>query len=101
MGARPEAVRRRVSDPQSRRRDRMRKVESGMSDQGGLSRRQFVRSGGLLVAAATALGFRRPAVAAEGTAPVKDAGIPRKTLGRTGAQVSILGLGTAPMGHRN
>jgi hypothetical protein len=82
----------------------MRKVESENNVRDGLSRRQFVRNGGLLVAAAGALGYRSLGLAApvpEGTAPAKDAAIPRKKLGRTGAEVSILGLGTAPMGHRN
>lgn len=59
-----------------------------------LSRREFVRAGSLLVASAAvgsgALG-KEPEVQP----------IPRKVLGKTGARVTILGLGTAPMGHRN
>ncbi len=63
-----------------------------------LTRRQFVK-GGLLatVAAATA-----PAVLVRGEEAVGDLGpIPKVVLGKTGEKVSILGLGTACLGHKN
>jgi predicted aldo/keto reductase-like oxidoreductase len=59
-----------------------------------LSRREFVRAGGILAAAAVGCRLLE-------TRAAEAAAIPRRPLGRTGAEVSILGLGTAPMGHRN
>jgi len=64
---------------------------------GSLTRRVFVK-GGLLAAGAVAIGGRARGDEAKKTSP---APIPRRVLGRTGVEVPILGLGTAPMGHRN
>ena len=56
------------------------------------SRREFVRRGAVTtVGAAALLGADR--------APAADRPIPRRTLGRTGAKVSIIGFGAAPLGH--
>ncbi len=65
---------------------------------GCFSRREFVKVGGAIAAAVVggeSLGRaeEKPATGA--------AQIPRSRLGKTGVEVSILGLGTAPMGHRN
>lgn len=78
------------------------------SDEQGLSRREFLESGGLLAGAA-ALGLVAggctggPGAAsgpAKSVSAMDDLGeIPRKLLGRTGEKVSILGLGTACMGE--
>ncbi len=71
-------------------------------EQEQLSRRSFIESSGALVGAA-ALGSGvagNAARAAEPASPGDDLGpIPRRVLGKTGAQVSILGLGTADMGE--
>lgn len=78
-----------------------------------LSRREFVRGGALAAGAALGLlGAGRDARAAEdappeapkppaGTEAVRAAPIPKAVLGRTGVEVSILGLGTALLGHQN
>lgn len=63
---------------------------------GVLSRRDFVRAG---VATAGVLGLGRLGAVEEGKAV--PAPLPRRALGKTGAEVTILGLGTACMGHRN
>ncbi len=70
------------------------------SDQ--VSRRSFIGSGGALVgAAALGSGLGGPAEAGpQSGSPDDDLGpIPRRVLGKTGAMVSILGLGTADMGE--
>ncbi|MGH9360752.1 MAG: aldo/keto reductase, partial [Thermoanaerobaculia bacterium] len=67
------------------RSERTERVESAV-----LSRRDFLKAGGVVVAAG-AVGLSAP----------EERRIPRRVLGRTGAEVSILGLGTACMGHRN
>ncbi len=63
-----------------------------------LSRRHFVRRSGSWVAgtAAAVSGLSHGLARAEETPPV-----PRVLLGRTGEKVSLLGLGTALLGHRN
>ncbi len=61
----------------------------------GVSRRRFVK-GGLAAAAAVAVGTRGSVLGL----PEEDS-IPTVTLGKTGAKVSILGLGTACLGHKN
>ncbi len=77
----------------------------------GVSRREFVR-GGSFVAAGAVLGLGAGptgllrSLEADEAAPGKAAGdetppIPRKVLGRTGVEVSIIGLGTAILGHQN
>src|SRR5437867_2110523 len=75
----------------------MLKSDSGMAPAGGLSRREFVRAGGILAAAVAAGPARLLAEEPKQAAPP----IPKRVLGRTGVEVSLLGLGTAPMGHRN
>jgi hypothetical protein len=72
-----------------------------------LSRRDFVQRGGGALVAGAALGVLGglPATLLHGEEKaLKDARsgtIPRKVLGRTGIEVSILGLGTALLGHQN
>ena len=79
-----------------------------------LSRRSFVRRGGRLVAGAAALGagsalIGRRLLAGAASSRAEESGkeeplpdkIPTAKLGRTGAEVSILGLGTALLGHQN
>lgn len=65
-----------------------------------VSRREFVKGSSLLAAAAILEGGARLGAedkpASESTPP-----IPRQVLGRTGVEVSILGLGTALLGHQN
>ncbi len=72
-------------------------------DQGDqVSRRSFIGSGGALVgAAALGSGLGGPAAAGpQSESPGDDLGpIPQRVLGKTGATVSILGLGTADMGE--
>lgn len=85
------------------------KADKKAQNRGGRqSRREFVRSGSLFLAGA-ALGLSRSAVvfpaeeakAAEKPARTDTPSIPRRVLGRTGVEVSILGLGTACLGHQN
>lgn len=59
------------------------------------SRRQFLHN---TLAAGVALAAA-PAGAADTAAPVVDGQLPRRVLGRTGVPVTILGLGTAPIGE--
>jgi predicted aldo/keto reductase-like oxidoreductase len=88
-----------MSDP----REETSRIERGDR----VSRREFLEQGGLLCGAAGAGLIPLPAAAAETTPPgggkddpADDLGaIPRRTLGRTGEKVSILGLGTACMGE--
>jgi hypothetical protein len=71
-----------------------------------LSRREFVRKSSALVAG-TALGVLGGPAAKllpceeKASSGQKDAVIPKKVLGRTGVEVTILGLGTALLGHQN
>lgn len=58
-----------------------------------ISRRAFVRQTGLLAGGAILSGAVSPAAAAPSTGE-----IPRRVLGKTGAQVSVFTLGTAPTG---
>src|SRR5689334_13146308 len=60
--------------------------ESGREDKSGVTRREFLEMG---VAATLAVGAEKIAWAAAD----KTAEIPRRTLGRTGEKVSIVGLG--------
>ena len=73
-----------------------------------VTRRDFVRQSGLLAAGAaigigTTAGGRQPLAAGgeEKPAKVETPPIPRSVLGRTGVEVSILGFGTALLGHQN
>ncbi|HVR76497.1 MAG TPA: aldo/keto reductase [Planctomycetota bacterium] len=89
----------------------MTRERDGEAREKGLTRREFVRGGGVLVAGA--LGFAGPLLphgtsrlaGAEESAGEKPRGgpgaMPRQVLGKTGAEVSILGLGTALLGHQN
>lgn len=61
------------------------------------SRREFLGRGSGIVAAAT-LGLSLRLEAGEETSTPE---LPKKTLGRTGVKVPILGLGTALLGHQN
>lgn len=63
-----------------------------------VSRREFVQTSGLFVAGALGVssGATRGLRADEDTPE-----IPKRTLGRTGEKVSVLGLGTALLGHQN
>ena len=76
--------------------DDRRRIPDG---QDALSRRKFVQTGGLFVAgcALGVSGASSTRVSAETETPE----IPRRTLGRTGEKVSVLGLGTALLGHQN
>jgi predicted aldo/keto reductase-like oxidoreductase len=87
---------------------RKRQEQGGAGDDGReLSRREFVVAGALAGAAlgggfgCAGAGQERGAARAEEVPPPgSDLGpIPRRVLGRTGEEVSILGLGTAPMGE--
>ena len=62
------------------------------------TRRAFVRAGGALIAAGM-VGAHTFVRADE--KPSASTPLPKRVLGKTGAEVTILGLGTAPMGHRN
>lgn len=66
---------------------------------GPVSRREFVQAGSLVVAGALGVSIvpKRGLRAEEEETPP----IPRRTLGRTGEKVSVLGLGTALLGHQN
>ncbi|MCL5096207.1 MAG: aldo/keto reductase [Candidatus Omnitrophica bacterium] len=68
------------------------------SGTGLMDRRQFLTGFGACLGAGAVTG---PAAWAETTAPTErnTAGIPMRTLGRTGAKITILGLGSAPVGH--
>lgn len=76
-----------------------------------LSRREFVRHGGRLIAGA-ALGLGCKGALERGPEPAAPGGlegmrdaptppVPRAVLGKTGAEVSVLGLGTGSLGHQN
>lgn len=73
----------------------------------GITRRAFVRRSGGAIVAGAALGaiggFPATLLAAEDrtSKEARPGAIPKKVLGRTGAEVTILGLGTALMGHQN
>jgi len=78
------------------------------SDQGGISRRNFVRVGGAALAGGAALGgTAMPAAAATKPAmfpapPRQDARVRAfRTLGRTGWQVSDVGMGSVPLRESN
>ncbi len=58
-----------------------------------LSRREFLEKGGLAVGAAAALPALPPRPLVEGKPPAAAGKLPHRTLGRTGASVSILALG--------
>jgi len=64
----------------------------------GLARRQFLTGLGAL-AGATAWGAPKLLTRLNADAGKNAAGIPMRVLGRTGAKITILGLGTAPIGH--
>jgi hypothetical protein len=71
---------------------------------GGISRREFLQAGSAAIAAAGLGGAVTSSAGAlaRGLEEAKDLGpIPRAVLGRTGVEVSILGLGTADLGHQN
>jgi hypothetical protein len=57
-----------------------------------ISRREFVKDTGVLLAGGAVAGLREPACAAQ---PPKEGQVPRAVLGRTGVEVSRLGLGCA------
>jgi predicted aldo/keto reductase-like oxidoreductase len=67
---------------------------AGRADRRGVERRDFLR-GTVLVGAGITLAGARPALAQAETRE----GIPTRVLGRTGARVTVLGLGTAPIGE--
>ena len=69
------------------------KSATSAGDAGAWSRREFLQRA-VGVGAGFALGSR-PAQAAPGD----DTPLPTRVLGRTGARVTILGLGTAPIGE--
>lgn len=62
------------------------------------ARREFLAGLGAL-AGATALGPPQLLASLNADAGKNSAGIPMRTLGRTGAKITILGLGSAPIGH--
>ena len=78
-------------------------MSDGRANQiGRTDRRGFLLTGAGALAAATTLGDGQPA-GAQATAKTKRAvELPKRTLGRTGAKVSILSLGTwlSPGGQR-
>ncbi len=63
-----------------------------------LPRREFLAGLGAL-AGTTALGAPPLQAALNADAGTNAAGIPQRVLGRTGAKITILGLGSAPVGH--
>lgn len=63
---------------------------------GGCSRRQFLHA---TLMAGAALGTVPALRAADTATPASGGELPRRVLGRTGVQVTILGLGTAPIGE--
>lgn len=63
-----------------------------------LPRREFLAGLGAL-AGATALGAPQLLASLNADAGKNTAGIPQRVLGRTGAKITILGLGSAPIGH--
>jgi aryl-alcohol dehydrogenase-like predicted oxidoreductase len=63
-----------------------------------LARREFLTSLGALAGAA-ALGAPQLLASLNADAGRNAAGIPMRVLGRTGAKITILGLGSAPIGH--
>ena len=63
-----------------------------------LGRREFLTSLGA-IASATALGAPQLLAALNPDAGKNASGIPQRILGRTGAKITILGLGSAPIGH--
>jgi len=76
-------------------------TQSSLNADPRLTRRDFVKGAGLLAAAA--LASPGPTVLRAEEKPAGDAtpAVPRRVLGRTGVEVSILGLGTALLGHQN
>jgi len=63
----------------------------------GVSRREFLQT--TLMAGAALGAATRLDAAAQETAAASDKPLPKRVLGRTGVQVTILGLGTAPIGE--
>ncbi len=63
-----------------------------------LARREFLARFGAL-AGATALGTTPLLASLNADAGKNAAGIPQRVLGRTGAKITMLGLGSAPIGH--
>jgi uncharacterized protein len=62
------------------------------------ARREFLAGVGALVSV-TALGAPQLLASLNADAGKNAAGIPQRVLGRTGAKITILGLGSAPIGH--
>ncbi len=69
---------------------------------GGFDRRGFLATGAGALAATTAFGDGQPAAAQAAKKPSQTPELPKRTLGRTGAKVTILNLGTwmSPGGER-
>ena len=63
-----------------------------------LARREFLGTLGAF-AGATTLGAPRLWTSLNADAGRNSAGIPQRVLGRTGAKITVLGLGSAPIGH--
>jgi aryl-alcohol dehydrogenase-like predicted oxidoreductase len=61
---------------------------------GPINRRDFLGTGAGAVAAASTVGLGREATAQTGSPASKSTALPKRTLGRTGVEVSMLNLGT-------
>jgi len=61
---------------------------------GTINRREFLGTGAGAIAVASTVGIAREAGAQTGTQASKSTVLPKRTLGRTGVEVSMLNLGT-------
>ena len=67
----------------------------------GTDRRSFLQAGALAAAAAATMGTSSPASAQEPSAPAKSAILPKRKLGKTGVEMTLLEMGSGALRDRS